>query len=218
MPTRLAPKWLDTAGSSLGQVLIADGLNGTIVSDITIHDHDNKTLLDTYTQTNEDLISAVTNTHSHSNAVLLESYTQTETDIASAVSLKHNQNQDTGTTNDTFTLYSDTYAISLEVKTTTGDESLIFYNDELEEYAKLYCGDLVFNSMYHNGPNLGFFGSVPIPKAVVTLSNTNDEIGNLTFNSTTYTVNEIEALRDKCESLADDVRAIYNALVNYGLL
>jgi len=44
-------------------------------------------------------------------------------------------------------------------------------------------------------------------QAVVTLGNTNNEISGLTFSGT-YTQSEVEALRDKCEELADDVRAL----------
>lgn len=80
------------------------------------HTHDNKALLDTYTQTEANLKSAVDNKHSHgnksvidgittvlinawngavsaqhshSNKALLDSYTQTEANLASAVSSKH---------------------------------------------------------------------------------------------------------------------------------
>lgn len=53
------------------------------------HTHSNKEILDTYTQTNEELSGAVSNTHTHNNKELLDSYTQTETDIADAVSKKH---------------------------------------------------------------------------------------------------------------------------------
>jgi len=44
-------------------------------------------------------------------------------------------------------------------------------------------------------------------QATVTLGNTNSEISALTF-SATPTQAEAEALRDKCEELADDVRAL----------
>lgn len=88
MPTRLAPKWLDTTGHELGKVLIADGLNGTIISDIYVHDHSNKDLLDTYTQTEIDLSNAVSNTHSHDNSALLDTYTQTESNLISSITSK----------------------------------------------------------------------------------------------------------------------------------
>jgi hypothetical protein len=44
-------------------------------------------------------------------------------------------------------------------------------------------------------------------QAVVTLGNTNSEIGGLTI-SAAYSQAEVTALRDKCEELADDVRAL----------
>ena len=218
MPTRLLPKWLDTTGYELGKVLIANGLNGTIVSDITVHEHTNFDLLEAYTQTEEDLSNAVSNTHSHTNSVLLDSYSQTEVDLASAVTLKHYRNQDIGTTNDKFTLYSATHPVSMKVINTEDNKLLVFYNEALDAHATLRCGDLIFTNMYHIGPNLGFFDTTPVAKTSVTLTNTDNEIGGLTFNATTYTGSEIEALRDKCEALADDVRALHAALASYGLI
>ncbi len=44
-------------------------------------------------------------------------------------------------------------------------------------------------------------------QAAVTLGNTNGEIGGLTI-SAAYSQAEVQALRDKCEELADDVRAL----------
>jgi len=44
-------------------------------------------------------------------------------------------------------------------------------------------------------------------QAAVTLGNTNSEIGGLTI-SAAYSQSEVQALRDKCEELADDVRAL----------
>ena len=54
------------------------------------HSHANKTLLDTYTQTEADLADAVTKRHSHTNKALLDTYTQSDADITDAISLKHN--------------------------------------------------------------------------------------------------------------------------------
>lgn len=48
-------------------------------------------------------------------------------------------------------------------------------------------------------------------QAVVTLGNTNAEIGGLTI-SAAYSQSEVQALRDKCEELADDVRALSTLL------
>ncbi len=48
-------------------------------------------------------------------------------------------------------------------------------------------------------------------QAAVTLGNANAEIGGLTI-SAAYSQSEVEALRDKCEELADDVRALSTLL------
>lgn len=60
---------------------------------------------------------------------------------------------------------------------------------------------------------LGLFGVTPIiqpahaDQAAVTLGNTNGAIGGLTI-SAAYSQAEVQALRDACETLADDVRAL----------
>ena len=60
---------------------------------------------------------------------------------------------------------------------------------------------------------LGFWGATPVAQpsgadqAAVTLGNTGGEIGVLTI-SDPPTHAEVQALRDKCEELADDVRAL----------
>ena len=64
---------------------------------------------------------------------------------------------------------------------------------------------------------VGFFGSAPVAKTTVTLGNTDNEIGGLTI-SAAYSQAEVQALRDKCEELADDVRALKAALSSYGLI
>ena len=67
------------------------------------HSHTNKTLLDTYTQTEADVADAVSKKHAdhespldheHANKTLLDSYTQTEIDLSDAVSKKHSNNLD----------------------------------------------------------------------------------------------------------------------------
>ena len=68
-----------------------------------------------------------------------------------------------------------------------------------------------------NPSAVGFFGSVPVTKTTVTLGNTDNEIGGLAI-SATYSQAEMQALRDKCEELADDVRALKVALSSYGLV
>ena len=64
---------------------------------------------------------------------------------------------------------------------------------------------------------VGFFGSAPVAKTTVTLGNTDNEIGGLTI-SAAYSQAEVQAMRDKCEELADDVRALKAALSSYGLV
>lgn len=68
-----------------------------------------------------------------------------------------------------------------------------------------------------NSSTVGFFGSAPVTKTTVTLGNTDNEIGGLTI-SAAYSQAEVQALRDKCEELADDVRALKAALSSYGLV
>lgn len=64
---------------------------------------------------------------------------------------------------------------------------------------------------------VGFFGSAPVTKTTVTFSNTDNAIASLPV-SPTYSQAEVQALRDKCEELADDVRALKAALSSYGLI
>lgn len=76
--------------------------------------------------------------------------------------------------------------------------------------------------------NVGFFDTTPVTRTNVSgpavFLNTDSEIGSLTV-SATYTQSEIEALRDKCEELADDCRSLretvddlVGALQSYGLV
>jgi len=78
-------------------------LNTLDHSNASDHSHTNKTLLDTYTQTEADVADAVSKKHAdhespldheHANKTLLDSYTQTETDVADAVTKKHSNNLD----------------------------------------------------------------------------------------------------------------------------
>jgi hypothetical protein len=75
---------------------------------------------------------------------------------------------------------------------------------------------------------ISFFGAASSSKTTITdlsaMGNADSEIGGLTI-SASYDQTEVQALRDKCEELADDVRAIYtkltdliNALQGYGLI
>jgi len=80
------------------------------------------------------------------------------------------------------------------------------------------------------GGKIGFYGATPVvqpagaDQAAVTLGNTDGEIGGLTI-SDPPTQAEVQALRDACEELADDVRALSTlvhalrtALVNSGMI
>jgi hypothetical protein len=68
------------------------------------------------------------------------------------------------------------------------------------------------------GGKVGFYGATPVTQptgadqAAVTLGNADGEIGGLTI-SDPPTQAEVQALRDKCEELGDDVRAL-SALVH----
>ena len=63
------------------------------------------------------------------------------------------------------------------------------------------------------GGKVGFYGVTPVvqpagaDQAAVTLGNSDGEIGGLTISDPPTQV-EVQALRDKCEELADDVRAL----------
>jgi hypothetical protein len=63
------------------------------------------------------------------------------------------------------------------------------------------------------GGKIGFYGATPVvqpsgaDQTAVTLGNADGEIGGLT-NSDPPTQAEVQALRDACEELADDVRAL----------
>lgn len=72
-------------------------------------------------------------------------------------------------------------------------------------------------ALTHTGATAGFFNTAPVSQPSVTLGNTNGEIGGLTI-SVAYSQGEVQALRDKCEELADDVRNIKAALVTLGLI
>lgn len=59
------------------------------------HIHENKALLDTYTQTEENLSDTVSKKHIHENKELIDSYTQTEENLSDAVAQKHShENKD----------------------------------------------------------------------------------------------------------------------------
>ena len=77
---------------------------------------------------------------------------------------------------------------------------------------------------------LGFWNATPViqpaaaGQAATVMGNADNEIGGLTIGGT-YTQAEVVALRDRCEELADDVRALHTlvhalrtALVNAGII
>jgi len=67
----------------------------------------------------------------------------------------------------------------------------------------------------HNGTSwstgISFAEQAHANQAVVTLGNADNEIGGLAIGAT-YSQSEVQALRDKCEELADDVRALWTLL------
>ena len=80
----------------------------------------------------------------------------------------------------------------------------------LKRHAGEYSWETVIGE---TGGKIGFYGVTPVvqpsgaDQAAVTLGNTAGEIGGLTI-SDPPTQAEVQALRDKCEQLADDVRAL----------
>lgn len=75
----------------------------------------------------------------------------------------------------------------------------------------------IWQNEFSAANRIGFFGAIPIVKATVSFGNMDNEIGGLTV-SASYSQAEMQALRDKCEELADDVRALKAALSSYGLV
>ena len=97
----------------------------------------------------------------------------------------------------------------------------------LKRHAGGYSWETIIGA---TGGKIGFWGVTPVTQpagagqAAVTLGNSDGEIGGLSI-SAPPTQAEVQALRDKCEELADDVRALSTlvhalrtALVNSGLI
>jgi hypothetical protein len=96
---------------------------------------------------------------------------------------------------------------------------------------KRHAGGYVWETVVGaTGGKIGFWGATPVTQptgadqAAVTLGNTDGEIGGLTI-SDPPTQGEVQALRNKCEELADDVRtlsilvhALRGALVAVGVV
>lgn len=59
------------------------------------HSHANKALLDTYNQTNAAIAGAVSNSHSHANKALLDTYSNTNADISTAITNSHTHSNKT---------------------------------------------------------------------------------------------------------------------------
>lgn len=68
-----------------------------------------------------------------------------------------------------------------------------------------------------SGAKWSFDGNTPSATATFTPGNTDNEIGGLAI-SAAYSQAEVQALRDKCEELADDVRSLVTALKTKGIL
>lgn len=287
MSTKFQLKWLDTGVAVLGKLLVSDGFGGVLVSSVGVHDHTNKSLLDTYTQTEEALQAAVDNTHEQNtdlgtnnstfaldsdadiplllknNAGVLELVNDLEdtfmnlkcndvvldstgTDIRLSVDngtgrlkitdealsvyqsiqaasfynsagteVSYSGHNHTGTTNTTYALDSDADT-PLLLKNASG--VLEIRNSTDDAYLSLKSLSVVItDNLEHKGDGLGFFNTTPVAKTTVTLSNTDGAISSLVI-SASYNQTEVQALRDACETLADDVRAIKEALTSYGLI
>lgn len=116
MSTKFQLKWLDTGAYTLGRLLVADGFGGVVISSITAHDHTNKSLLDSYNQSNEDL--------------------------SNAVSRSHVQNSDLGTDNSTFALDMDA-DIPILIKNNAGVLELL--NEYEDAFKDIKCNDVVLD-------------------------------------------------------------------------
>jgi hypothetical protein len=102
------------------------------------HTHSNKTLLDSYTQTNAALQSAVADDHTHSNKATLDTYNQTNANISDAVTKKHTQNTDSGTSSETFTIG----ASGVKIKNSAGTELHVRNNTDTD-YVDLRVRNLI---------------------------------------------------------------------------
>jgi hypothetical protein len=92
----------------------------------------------------------------------------------------------------------------------TGHLILNVTQGTLKRHAGGFSWEIIIGA---TGGKIGFYGVTPVTQpagadqAAVTLGNTNGEIGGLTI-SDPPTQAQVQALRDKCEELADDVRAL----------
>ena len=113
------------------------------------HEHSNKDLLDTYTQTETDLADAVSKKHSHTNADVLDGITSADTqnwDNAAASAHTHaNMDVLTGITSQKVANWDSAYTVSQNalIGIETGKESGAAVNNSNElDFSSLYidCG------------------------------------------------------------------------------
>jgi uncharacterized Zn-binding protein involved in type VI secretion len=170
----------------------------------SLHSHSNKTLLDTYTNSNTNISGAISDRHTHTNKSTLDTYTNTNTDISSAVSLKHSHANKTdldnvsGTNtgdNATNSQYSglatskqDTLISGTNIKTINGT-TILGSGDLVVSGGSLPSGTLG-QTLAHNGTSF-----VATDKITVDATATTTEIQETSPN-TNYASNVIVQARD----------------------
>ena len=124
------------------------------------HTHDNKSLLDTYTQTESNLADAVSKKHSHENKDLLDTYTQTNSDLAGAVLNAHYH--DNKALLDTYNISNSLLAETVQDAHTHSNKSVLNKLDE--DYTTSYIG------LTYDGSPISDVVSVNNKHGVVSLS------------------------------------------------
>ena len=169
-------------------------------------------LLDLDTRNHDDLQNIYGNGSVHLSIVEKAGYDD-------VIDKSHFQNSDIGTFFHNFTLNLNTtsnFNASYEVYRGAENNPAILEWRELQQ--KWYAGiqgdtkEILLMS-----DTLSFFGAPPVSQQVFVMGNIDNDIGGLTI-SDPPTQTEVALLRDKCEELADDLRAIYLTLQSYGLL
>jgi len=164
-----------------------DGKPSSSVADIDDavtkkHAHSNKTLLDSYTQTEIDIADAISKEHEHSNKSTLDTYDQTNVNISDAVSKKHEQNKDTkldeGGSNE---------VTAAQIKS---DIDNAFTSDKVDDFTIEFVNDQlkVVDRIENNIMLLAFYRAVDNSKTIYALDNSfldefEDESGIDTVNS-----------------------------------
>jgi len=154
-----------SAGLAATNVQAAINAHNTSIAALNVdkHTHANKALLDTYTQSEGDLASAVEQKHSHSNKSLLDTYTQTEAALADAVSKKHTHSNKALL--DTYTQTDSSLADAVTKKHTHSNKALLdTYNQ-----TNANIEDAVLKRHLHT--NISALNSVPVNGVVQTLGN-----------------------------------------------